>query len=138
MKLKRNFLLLLFFFFVTCSVVNSQVINNLVVFCNEGGRFTLILNGLKENQTPETSVRVEGLDLKVYEVKVIFEDTKLKDVNTTLTFYRTGKECVFALNKKGKKTHTMDYVSEKDINPPVIQQPDMNVNIVNSNSVTTV
>jgi hypothetical protein len=81
------------------------------------------MNGLRENPNPETNVRVEGLDLKVYEVKVIFENPKLKDMNTTLTFYRTNKECVFALNKKGSKKHTMDYVSEKDIIPPVAQLP---------------
>jgi hypothetical protein len=109
-----------------CITIKAQVINNLVVFCNEGERFTLILNGLKENQTPETNVRVEGLDLKVYQVRVIFENPKLKEHETTLTFYRTGKECVFALNKHGKK-HTLDYVSEKEIdgflNPAVPQTP---------------
>jgi hypothetical protein len=106
--------------------LKAQVINNLVVFCNEGERFTLILNGLKENQIPETNVRVEGLDLKVYQVRIIFENPKLKEHETTLTFYRTGKECVFALNKHGKK-HTLDYVSEKEIdgflNPALPQTP---------------
>ncbi|MEO8760764.1 MAG: DUF4476 domain-containing protein [Bacteroidia bacterium] len=110
MKLKLAML-----FFVIQLTVKAQVINNLVVFCNEGERFTLILNGIQENQNPETNVRVVGLDLKVYQVKVIFENKKIKDHNSTITFFRTGKECVFALNKKGKKKHTLDYVSEKEI-----------------------
>lgn len=117
----RRSLRVLFPLLIIQLMVKAQVINNLVVFCNDGERFTLILNGLKENSRPETNVRVEGLDLKVYEVKVIFENPKLKDVNTTLTFYRTNKECVFALNKKGSKKHTMDYVSEKDIIPQAVQ-----------------
>ncbi len=126
--------------------LKAQVINNLVVFCNEGERFTLILNGLKENQTPETNVRVEGLDLKVYKVRIIFENPKLKEHETTLTFYRTGKECVFALNKHGKK-HTMDYVSEKEIdgflNPavpqtPVVTNPPIEAQVITSNTLTTV
>lgn len=93
--------------------IKAHVINNLVVFCNDS-RFTLILNGMKINESPLTSVRAEGLDLKVYQVKVIFENKKLKDHSSTITFFRTGKECVFALNKHGKK-HTLDYESEKNI-----------------------
>jgi hypothetical protein len=95
-------------------MVKAQVINNLVVFCNDGP-FTLILNGFKMNENPQTNVRVESLDLKVYEVKIIFENHKFKDHSTKLTFFRTGKECVFALNKHGRRKHTMDYVSEKEI-----------------------
>ncbi len=113
MRLKFTFLVVIFF--ASQLLVKAQIVNNLVVFCNEGERFTLILNGIQENQNPETNVRVVGLDLKVYQVKVIFENHKIKDHNSTITFFRTGKECVFALNKKGKKKHTLDYVSEKEI-----------------------
>jgi len=108
----------LFFVFVFCAIqltIKAQIVNNLVIFSNEGQPFTLIVDGLKENQTPQTNVRVVGLDLKAYQVKVIFENKKLKDANTTITFFRTGKECVFGLTKKGKKKHTIDYVSEKEI-----------------------
>ena len=107
-------------------IVKAQIINNLVIFSNEGQPFTLIINGLKENQTPATNVRVQGLDLKAYAVKVIYENKKLKDANTTITFFRTGKECVFGLIKKGKKKHTIDYVSEKEIDgflDPIQQAP---------------
>ncbi|HXD94834.1 MAG TPA: DUF4476 domain-containing protein [Bacteroidia bacterium] len=110
----RNLLIVLIFCAVQLAM-KAQIVNNLVVFSNEGQPFTLILDGLKENQTPATNVRVVGLDLKAYQVKVIFENKRLKDANTTITFFRTGKECVFGLNKKGKKKHTIDYVSEKEI-----------------------
>lgn len=113
MKLRYIFLALTIY--ATCFALKAQIINNLVVFSNEGQPFTLILDGLKENQTPQTNVRVVGLDLKKYQVKVIYENKKLKDVNATVTFFRTGKECVFALNKLGKRKHTLDYSSEKDI-----------------------
>lgn len=120
-----RFVLLLYSLFAFCIEVDGQINNNLVVFCNDGERFTLIVNGLMENEKPETNVRVVNLDLKVYEVKVIFENPKMKPVNTNITFYRTNKECVFALNKKGRKKHTIDYVSEKDIIQEVVQQPQL-------------
>jgi hypothetical protein len=141
--MKLRYLLLATVFYASNLALKAQVINNLVVFCNEGERFTLILNGIKENQTPETNVRVEGLDLKVYQVKVIFENKKLKDHTSTLTFYRTGKECVFALNKHGKK-HTMDYVSEKEIdgflNPavPQVVNPAVENQVITTNTITNI
>jgi hypothetical protein len=93
--------------------VSSQVVNNLVVFCNDPEPFTLILNGMRQNATPATSVRVEGLTLAKYSVKIIFSSGRPKDHSTILTFFSTGTECVFALNKKGKRKYTMDYLSEK-------------------------
>jgi hypothetical protein len=135
MKLRYSLFLWITFFTLQLAV-KAQIVNNLVVFSNEGERFTLILDGLKENQTPATNVRVVGLDLKVYQVKVIFENKRLKDVNTTLTFFRTGKECVFGLNKHGKK-HTMDYVSEKEIDGFIDPATQQNLNTNTSTNTQT-
>jgi hypothetical protein len=143
--MKLKYIILFIGLVGTHLAIKAQVINNLVAFCNDS-RFTLILNGVKMNEAPLTNVRVEGLDLKVYEVKVIFENKKLKDHSTILTFFRTGKECVFALNKHGKK-HTLDYVSEKDIDgflpPPVYTETPVNTNSdnqtqTNNTNTTTV
>jgi hypothetical protein len=97
--------------------VSSQVINNLVVFANDGEKFTLILNGEKQNLYPETKVRVTDLTLKVYKVNILFENKSLKPHSTDLTFFSTNRECIFSLNPHGKK-HTMDYVTETLIIQP--------------------
>ena len=75
--MKSKTILLFVTFFTANFFMQAQIVNNLVVFCNEGERFTLILNGVQQNQSPETNVRVVGLDLKVYQVKVIFENHKI-------------------------------------------------------------
>jgi len=93
----------------------AQVVNNLVVFINEAEPFTLIMNGERYNQEAQTRVRVTGLTLKMYKVTILFKNPDLKPVNTTLTFFSTGRECEFVLNKKGKKKHSMDYFTEKAI-----------------------
>jgi len=87
----------------------------MVVFCNEAEPFTLVLNGERINMTPQTRVRAEGLTLKKYETKVIFQNTKIREANTTITFYSTGYECEFGVNKKGKKTYKIEYFTEKKI-----------------------
>lgn len=109
----------LYFFFIALGftiLLNAQgVVNNLVVFSNAGEAFTLIMNGERYNMTPQTRLRVTGLTLEKYQVKIVFEDPKLKDHNTTLTFFSTGWECEFALNKRGKKKHSMDFFTQKRI-----------------------
>lgn len=108
-------------FLSTCLLVllslsgRADVINDLIVFSNEGEKFILILNGERYNEVPAVRVTALGLTLPTYKVKVIFENKKLEDHNTTLYFYATGKEISFVLNKKGKKKHSMDYVSEKNM-----------------------
>jgi hypothetical protein len=129
------FLILALFFAAT---LFSQQINNLVVFCNDGEQFTLILNGARQNETPQTRLKVEGLNLAKYEVKIIFVNKKMKDVNTTLTFFRTGKECEFALNKYGSRKHKMEYFTEKPIDGFETQQNlQINSNQTNGNQINT-
>jgi len=129
--MKKIFLLLLLSLIIQVKVL-SQVINNLVVFSNDGEKFTLILNGEKQNLYPESKVRVTDLTLKVYKVNLLFENKNLKPHNTDLTFFSTNAECVFALNKHGKK-HTMDYVTDTPIIPPAKQ----NTTTTNTNTTGT-
>jgi len=135
MKTCRNLLSILLLFIISVSNAFSQgVINDLVVFCNDGQKFVLIMNGQKYNETPSTNVKVTGLVLKKYEVRVIFDSRKIKDLNTTLTFFNTGKECVFGLNRHGKK-YSMDYISSTDI--PGFANP-MSTNTTNTTTSTQV
>jgi hypothetical protein len=130
--MKKVFLFLLLSLAIQLEVF-SQVINNLVVFSNDGEKFTLILNGEKQNQYPDSRVRVTDLTLKVYKVTLIFENKNLKTHNTDLTFFSTNEECIFTLNNHGHK-HTMDYVTATPINQQFAKQ---NTTTTNSNTNTT-
>ena len=100
----------------------SQVVNNMVVFFNDGEPFTLILNGERINMEPQTRVKAEGLTLKKYQTKVIFKNGNIKEANTTITFFNTGFECEFSLNKKAKKKYKIEYFTERKI--PVTLKPE--------------
>ena len=135
----KKLLLLLFLSLIIQLKGYSQVINNLVVFSNDGEIFTLILNGERQNQMPDSRVKVVGLTLKVYKVTILFENKNLKTHNTTLTFFSTDKECVFTLNKHGKK-HTMDYVTDSPINQQnttTVNTTTVSPNTSYSNTTTT-
>lgn len=62
------------------SVVSFAQNNSLVVYSQDGLKFTLILNGIRQNGQPETNVKVNGLNAQNYQVKLIFEN-KMADVN---------------------------------------------------------
>jgi hypothetical protein len=112
----KKYLTLSFLLFLYISSF-AQVKNNLVIFNNDGEKFILILNGQKYNETPATTVRATDLILKKYQVRIIFENNKIKDHNNNITFFSTGFECVFGLNGRGKRKYTLDYVSETSIEP---------------------
>lgn len=85
--------------------------NNLVVFSETGDRFTLILNGLRQNEKPETNVKVTGLNAEWYTAKIIFEQSgnkKKPDINQKIGMLDGGsfvsnREVTYSIiNKKGK------------------------------------
>jgi hypothetical protein len=123
--MKRLFFLLGCFIFLSGT---SQTINNMVLFCNDGEPFTLILNGERMNMEPQTRVRVEGLTLKKYQAKVIFKNKKLKEANTTITFFYTCFECEFGVNRKSKKKFKIEYFTDRKIEGCAGGEPEGNTN----------
>jgi len=58
--------------------------SNLVFFAENGEKFTIIMNGLKYNETPATNVKLTDLQTNVYKVRAIFEDPSLGMVTKTI------------------------------------------------------
>ena len=55
----------------------AQNTSNLIVFSEDGLKFYLILNGIRQNEVPLTNVKVTGLNQPYYSAKIIFEDAKV-------------------------------------------------------------
>jgi hypothetical protein len=58
-----------------------QPVGHLTIFSEDGDKFTLILNGEKQNNTPQTNLRVEDLTQDYYNAKVIFADATLGEIS---------------------------------------------------------
>ncbi len=69
-------LLLLSFLLVTLSS-NIFAQSEVSFFCQDGLKFWVIINGIKQNDTPQTSVKVSGLTATNYQSKVIFENNAI-------------------------------------------------------------
>lgn len=66
---------ILSFIFVALFALQGVAQNsNLTIFSEDGLAFYLILNGIRQNENPETNVRVDGLMNDYYTTKVIFAD----------------------------------------------------------------
>jgi hypothetical protein len=140
MKTKLSFILLLLFQFTIAQ--NSTV----TIFSEEGERFYVIVNGIRQNDAPGTNVVVTDLDKPNYLFKVIFEDSKLNSINKNIYLEgvdgRVNVTYVLRKNKKGKlemRTSSFDYdVNKKvDKNTQVVKYHTVENPIENSSSKTT-
>ena len=66
------------------TILFAQKTGNLTVFSEDGDKFTLILNGEKQNDKPQTNIRVEELPQPYYSAKIIFVDSSLATITKNL------------------------------------------------------
>lgn len=79
--------LIIAFFVTLCSFAQSS---SLTIFNNNGQPFFVIMNGIRQNSIPQTNVKVGGMTIGSYEVKLIFADGKTGDINKTIYFSEQG------------------------------------------------
>ncbi|MFM2223809.1 MAG: hypothetical protein RJA07_11 [Bacteroidota bacterium] len=72
---------------------------NLILFAEEGERFTVVMNGIQQNASPETNVAIRRMPQGLYIVKIIFEDKDLGVVNDKINIL-PDHERTFNIRKK--------------------------------------
>lgn len=74
----RKILFALTTLLLTSDFISAQ--NNLSVFSEDGLPFYLILNGIRQNEQPQTNIRMEALTADYYAAKIIFNDQSLGEI----------------------------------------------------------
>ncbi len=87
------------------------------IFNNSGQQFFVIMNGIKQNSIPQTNVKVSGMSLGAYSVKVIFADGKTGDLDKNVYFTEGGDHLARILIK-GKK-RKLQYFGVSDGSQPI-------------------
>lgn len=82
--MKKKTFLSVCLLFIAFSFVAAQNIGALTIFSENGEKFYLILDGLRQNNVAQTNVRVDGLTKPYYTTKIIFEDKALPEINKSL------------------------------------------------------
>jgi len=102
----------------------SQVKTNLIFFTDQGEKFSVVLNGILQNPTPETNIKVTDLVAPNYKLKIIFEDAKLGEIDKNLMFNQ-GTESTFDIKKNNKGEYVVRWMNEVPIAqamPPTANQ----------------
>lgn len=88
----------------------SQIPSSVVVFSQEGERFHVIVDGVRQNDTPQTNVRVTGLTGPNYMFKIIFENTQLPSLNQnvmTRDVDNIPQDMTYVIKKNNKGEYVM-------------------------------
>jgi len=103
----------------------------ITVFSEDGDKFFLIINGVRQNPDAQTNVRVDGLNNETYSLKIHFEDAAKEEISKTAYIKDAATHQFVEVTFKIKKTKDGDlkmrFVGNTPIpvsyNPP----PDMYV-----------
>lgn len=115
------------------SITFSQGMGDVTIYSNTGNKFYVVLNGIRQNNAPETNVKVTGLTNQWYECKIMSAnnnftiDKKIMVKYDTLITYRI-------VEKKGK--YKMRFFSETPLGTATAQ-PDQTVVTYHSTETPT-
>lgn len=101
-----NKIILMVLTFVACcsSFCNLQAQSaSTRVFSEEGYKFWLVLNGIRQNDEPKASVEVQGLKAQLYRARVIFENEDLAPLDQN----------IFTSDVDGKVYHSVYRIRER-------------------------
>jgi len=104
----------LLFMALVCITFAKAQKSNLIMFSEQGEKFSLILNGILQNEKPETNVKVTDLVAPSYKLKIIFEDSF-----RTIYFNEPGVEATYCVKRNNKGEYVARYQNEV----PIAQAP---------------
>jgi hypothetical protein len=110
--MKQLFTLL---FAVAIAQYSSAQNASAVVFSENGEKFTLLLNGEKQNNSPLVNVKLKGLTSEFYQARVDFEDATLADFTSNTFAVKFGYEATYIIRKNKKGEYVLRWTQETAI-----------------------
>jgi hypothetical protein len=87
--------------------------SNLVVFDQQGEPFYAILNGVRQNATPQTNVMITGILAPAsYKITIIFKDSTIPAINKSFYYQNAGTQVTGNVVVKGNGEHVLRWMSE--------------------------
>lgn len=112
-----------FLAFLTLSTIVTAQNADAVVFSENGDKFTLILNGEKQNQTPLTNVKVKGLTGEFYQARIDFEDVSLPDFTNKNFVVHNGYEVTYVIKTNKKGEYVLRFQGEVELGGSAAEAP---------------
>jgi len=100
--MRKIFLLFLMF---SSLLIQAQNSSNLVIFSEDAAPFYLTLNGIRQNATPQTNIKITGITGETHALLIIFEEKSLGTLKQNVYFHDMGVEVTSKIvtTKKGIK-----------------------------------
>lgn len=128
--------LLLVAFVFLASIAGKAQTSNLIFFTEQGERFSVVLNGILQNQVPETNIKVTGLPAPSYKLKIIFDDKKLGEFDKTL-YINQGNEVSYTIRRNNKNVYVVRFMNEVPLAQAPIQVQNQSVILYHTEPITT-
>lgn len=107
----------MFIITVISNNIYSQCYSQLTIFHQDGEKFWVIIDGVKQNTTPQYTIFLDSLKGYFVKVKIIFDNEKIKDINKTISLKDENGKCVHSkyVIKKVKNEYVMRLYSYEPI-----------------------
>ncbi len=125
--MKKNLLLFAAVFFSALMFAQSKV--NLIVFSEAGDPFYAYVNGIRQNDKPETNVKITGISPNI-SLRVVFENRALPELKKNMPL-EAGFEHTVRIKKDAKKQVKLTYFGQT----PISDEPTAGVATVPYHSV---
>jgi hypothetical protein len=135
MKFTNTSLSLIAFLFL--SLLSKGQMTNLVFFTEQGERFSVVLNGILQNDSPQTNIKITGLPAPTYKLKVIFEDPKIPELDKSL-MYQQGTETTFNIRKNNKGEYVVRFLNQVPIEEVLPPPPAQKIYVYTTVPATTI
>jgi hypothetical protein len=98
----------------------AQNSSNLIIFSEDGLKFYVILNGIRQNEVAMTNVKISGLTQPYYGAKIVFEDPKQpilekKYLNVTDPESKEPLEVTYKIKRNNKLVNVLRFFSQVPI-----------------------
>lgn len=126
---------LIFTLLITASGIFSAMAqqgSNFVFFAPEGEQFYLILNGIRQNENPETNVKVQNVTGMMVKAKIIFANTDLGEVDKTIPMPEYPSESTWQIKMTKKGEYAIRYFGDVPIAQAPPPAPNQTVVVVNT------
>jgi hypothetical protein len=116
----------LYILFLLLPFISRGQLTNLVFFTEQGEQFSVVLNGVLQNDKPETNIKVTGLPAPSYKLKIIFADANIPELNKTLMFQQ-GTESTFNIKKNNKGEYVARFLNSVPIEQVLPPPPEQRI-----------
>jgi hypothetical protein len=106
--------------------------SNVVLFTENGEKFKVILNGIRQNARPETNVKITSLNAEYFKVKIVFENQTIGEKNFNLAIEQ-GMESSYSIKKNSKGEYVLRLVNTVPVNQSLNSVPNQSVVVYSAN-----